>query len=174
MTRSRKGIFQSGTRYRARCARRPLPGRRSFAIRWGMSIAASGSVQRTSSRSPGAIDFSAFRVRSAGRGHFSPVRSSLVRVMPQHAPPVWGASIATDAAGSHRSTRLEKIVSASPAANIILVEVSPTLTADAGMVEAIALFHRPVPSCDRAAMIEPEPGPGRKRFRPSRAEKPRP
>ena len=40
--------------------------------KWGISIIASGSVQRTSSRSPGAKDFRALRVLSAGRGHFSP------------------------------------------------------------------------------------------------------
>jgi hypothetical protein len=54
------------------------------ASKWGMSIAASGSVQRTSSRSPGAKDFRALPVLSAGRGHFSPDRSNLAMVTAQH------------------------------------------------------------------------------------------
>ena len=54
------------------------------ATKCGMSIAASGSVQRTSSRSPGAKDFRALRVLSAGRGHFSPDRSNLATVMAPH------------------------------------------------------------------------------------------
>src|ERR1700758_4888905 len=49
--------------------------------KWGMSITASGSVQRTSSLSPGIKDFEALRVFSAGRGHFSPDRSNLMVVM---------------------------------------------------------------------------------------------
>ena len=62
--------------------------------RWGMSIAASGSVQRTSRRSPGASDFSALRVFSAGSGHFSPDRSSLVTATARHARITRGPSIA--------------------------------------------------------------------------------
>jgi hypothetical protein len=58
----------------------------------GMSIAASGSVQRTSSRSPGARDFKALRVLSTGRGHFSPERSNLVTVMARHVRIVCGPS----------------------------------------------------------------------------------
>jgi hypothetical protein len=54
--------------------------------KWGMSITASGSVQRTSSRSPRAKDFRALRVLSAGRGHFSPDRSNLMMVTARH---VW-------------------------------------------------------------------------------------
>jgi hypothetical protein len=41
----------------------------------------SGSVQWTSRRSPGFKGFSALRVFSAGNGHLSPVRSSLVVAM---------------------------------------------------------------------------------------------
>jgi Major Facilitator Superfamily len=55
------------------------------ASKCGMSIAASGSVQRTSSRSPGAKDLKALRVLSAGSGHFSPDRSNLVMVMARQA-----------------------------------------------------------------------------------------
>ena len=43
-----------------------------------MSITDSGSVQSTSSLSPGGNAFSALRVFSAGSGHFSPARSSFV------------------------------------------------------------------------------------------------
>src|SRR4051812_30316025 len=50
-------------------------------IRLGISITDSGSVQCTSSRSPGFNDFSALRVLRAGSGHLSPVKSSLVCVM---------------------------------------------------------------------------------------------
>ena len=60
----------------------------------GMSIAASGSVQRTSSRSPGVKDFKALRTLSAGRGHFSPDRSNWVMVMARHVRIVRGPSIA--------------------------------------------------------------------------------
>ncbi len=60
----------------------------------GMSITASGSVQRTSSRSPGAKDFKALCVLSAGRGHFSPDRSNLVTIMTRHVWVVRGRSIA--------------------------------------------------------------------------------
>jgi hypothetical protein len=62
--------------------------------RCGMSMAASGSVQRTSSRSPGAKDFKALRVFSAGSGHFSPDRSNLVIVMSRHARIIRASSIA--------------------------------------------------------------------------------
>jgi hypothetical protein len=62
--------------------------------KWGMSITASGSVQRTSSRSPGVKDFNALRVLSAGRGHFSPDRSNLVMVMARHVRIVRRPSIA--------------------------------------------------------------------------------
>jgi hypothetical protein len=65
--------------------------------RCGMSMAASGSVQRTSSRSPGAKDFKALRVFSAGRGHFSPDRSNLVMVISGHARIVRASSIANRA-----------------------------------------------------------------------------
>src|SRR5580704_10059396 len=50
-------------------------------IKLGMSMTDKGSVQCTSSRSPGFNGFSALRVFSAGSGHFNPVRSSLVVVM---------------------------------------------------------------------------------------------
>ena len=66
--------------------------------KWGMSITASGSVQRTSSRSPGVKDFKALRVLSAGRGHFSPDRSNLVMVMARHVRIVCRSLIG----GSHR------------------------------------------------------------------------
>src|SRR4051794_38882752 len=57
-------------------------------IRLGISITDSGSVQCTSSRSPGLSDFSALRVFSAGSGHLSPVRSSFVCAMAlQHGEP---------------------------------------------------------------------------------------
>jgi MobA-like NTP transferase domain len=62
--------------------------------KWGMSITASGSVQRTSSRSPGAKDFKALRVLSAGRGHFSPDRSNLMVVMARNVRIVGRQSIA--------------------------------------------------------------------------------
>ena len=63
-------------------------------IKWGMSITASGSVQRTSSRSPGARDFKALRVLSAGRGHFSPDRSNLMVVMARNVRIIGRQSIA--------------------------------------------------------------------------------
>src|SRR5438477_8560499 len=47
-------------------------------MRLGMSITDSGSVHNTSSRSPAASDFNAFRVFNAGNGHFRPARSSFV------------------------------------------------------------------------------------------------
>lgn len=60
-------------------------------IRLGMSMAASGSVQRTSRRSPGLMPLSALRVFSAGKGHFNPVRSScLVVMVAHHGGPVTG------------------------------------------------------------------------------------
>ena len=62
--------------------------------KWGMSITASGSVQRTSSLSPGAKDFKALRVLSAGRGHFSPDRSNLMVVMARNVRIVRRQSIA--------------------------------------------------------------------------------
>lgn len=62
--------------------------------RWGMSITASGSVQRTSSQLPGSRDFRALRVLSAGRGHFSPERSNLIVVMARHVWIVGGQSTA--------------------------------------------------------------------------------
>src|SRR5215213_2334928 len=46
-----------------------------------MSIAAIGSVQVTTSRSPGASRPRALRVFKAGRGHFNPERSRTVSVM---------------------------------------------------------------------------------------------
>ena len=49
-----------------------------FATQWGTSIAAIGSVHSTISLAPGAIALNALSVRNAGRGHFSPLRSSLV------------------------------------------------------------------------------------------------
>src|SRR6266404_4084193 len=50
-------------------------------MRFGISITDSGSVQSTSSLSPGGSVFSALRVFNAGKGHFSPARSSFVVVM---------------------------------------------------------------------------------------------
>src|SRR6476660_2724552 len=50
-------------------------------MRFGISITESGSVQSTSSLSPGGNVFSALRVFNAGSGHFSPARSSFVVVM---------------------------------------------------------------------------------------------
>ena len=50
----------------------------------GMSMTASGSVQRTSSRSPGVKDLKALRVLRTGRGHFSPDRSNLMMAMGRH------------------------------------------------------------------------------------------
>lgn len=62
--------------------------------KWGMSITASGSVQRTSSRSPGARDFKALLVLSAGRGHFSPDRSNLTVAIARNVRIVGRQSIA--------------------------------------------------------------------------------
>src|SRR3954471_13164905 len=53
-------------------------------IKAGISITDNGSVQCTSSTSPGCNDFSAFRVFSAGKGHFKPERSSFVVVISKH------------------------------------------------------------------------------------------
>src|SRR3569833_1260006 len=50
-------------------------------IRLGISITDNGSVQCTSSRSPGLRGFSALRVFRAGSGHFNPARSSVIVVM---------------------------------------------------------------------------------------------
>jgi hypothetical protein len=50
-------------------------------MRLGISMAASGSVQWTSSRSPGLILPSALRVFNAGKGHFNPVKSSWIVAM---------------------------------------------------------------------------------------------
>ena len=79
--RSAHLLFRSGTRSAAR-ARSVISTLSPVSrIRLGMSITDSGSVQRTSRKSPGFNAFNALRVFNAGNGHLRPVRSSLVVVM---------------------------------------------------------------------------------------------
>ncbi len=163
---------------------RSMPSNRSpvAPTRWGMSIAASGSVQRTSSRSPGASDLRAFRVLSAGRGHFSPVRSSLVTAMPQHAQPVCGASIAIQAArivGLARGDILHAGRVGAPRACPIGLSGSrrgfPNANRQSGhdRSDRRPIFRRPIHAIE-PAMIKTEPGLLRRRIGRSRAQRRRP
>src|SRR5580692_7793383 len=70
-------------------------------IRFGMSMTDNGSVQCTSRKWPGSIDFSALRVFSAGNGHLRPVRLSLVVVMRSGLKQVGVAEKADAVAGLH-------------------------------------------------------------------------